>query len=227
MGFDDIIRAEDKKGGRRYLMWKDLSREWQTAFELTWEAFKSGSIPIGAMITDEAGNVLITGRNQMSENKIPNYRTAHAETWCVRNLDIHKYPNFREYHLYTTMEPCPMCMGVIIMGGIRKIHVAAKDKYCGALHYLNYDPYMQSKQVQVWLEDGEMGSVQIVQQAYHEHRRYAGEDSVVFKKIAEEYPREVALGRKLYEERFLERCVEANMPYGDVYDSILNRLTEE
>lgn len=208
-------------------MWKDLTREWQLTFELTWEAFKNGSIPIGAMITDAEGTVLIAGRNEMGENKIPNYRTAHAETFCVRNLDIKKYPNFKDYHLYTTMEPCPMCMGVIIMGGIRKIHVAAKDRYCGALHYLDYDPYMQSKQVKVWLEDGEMGSVQIVQQAYHEHRRYAGEDSVVFKKIAEDYPREVALGRELFQDRFLDKCAEKDLAYGEVYDAILRKLTEK
>ena len=48
-------------------MWKDLTREWQMTFELTWEAFKRGSIPIGAMIFDEDGNILSAGRNHMGD----------------------------------------------------------------------------------------------------------------------------------------------------------------
>ena len=40
-------------------MWKDLSTEWQKTFEQAWIAFQHGSIPIGAIITDEAGNVTI------------------------------------------------------------------------------------------------------------------------------------------------------------------------
>ena len=205
-------------------MWKDLTREWQMTFELTWEAFKQGSIPIGAMIFDEDVNVLSAGRNHMGEAIVPNHRTAHAETLCVRDLDTAKYNDYRHYHLYTTMEPCPMCMGVIVMGGIRNIHVAAKDKYCGALHYLDYDPYMRDKQIQVWMDAPEMGSVQIVQQCYHENRRYSGGDSLVFKKIGEDYPREVALGNELFAKRYLDRCAEENMPYSQVYDAILLRL---
>lgn len=85
------------------------------------------------MITDRSGNTIIAGRNEAFEGHFPNKRTAHAEMYCVRNLDIEKYSDLSEYHLYTTMEPCPMCMGTIVMGGIRKLHVDAKDKYCGAM----------------------------------------------------------------------------------------------
>ena len=207
-------------------MWKDQTAEWQTTFELAWEAFKHGSIPIGAVIFDEAGNVLSTGRNHMGENLVPNSRTAHAETLCVRNLDIAKYKDYRNYHLYTTMEPCPMCLGIIVMGGICNIHTAAKDKYCGALHYLDYDPFLKSKNVRVWLDAAEMGRVQIVQQAYHEYRRYAGEDSVVFQKIAIDYPREVALGKRLFQKGYLDECVKKELPCAQVYDSIVEMLAQ-
>ena len=205
-------------------MWNNLSREWQTAFGLAWEAFRNGSIPIGAVIFDEAGNVLSTGRNHMGENLVPNPRTAHAETLCVRNLDIAKYRDYRNYHLYTTMEPCPMCLGVIIMGGICNIHVAAKDRYCGALHYLDYDPYLQSKNVQVWMDAEEMGRVQIVQQAYHEYRRYAGDDSIVLRKIAMDYPEEVVLGKALFQQGYLDECARNDMSYAQVSDSIVQML---
>ena len=196
-------------------------------FQLAWDAFQHGSIPIGAIITDQAGNVLSTGRNHLGETLVPNPRTAHAEALCVRNLDISKYRNFNHYHLYTTMEPCPMCIGVIVMGGIRNVHVAAKDRYCGALHYLEDDPFMKGKQVSVWMDAPEMGSVQIVQQAYHEYRRSGGADTVVFQQIGLDYPREVALGKKLYKTRWLDKCAESNLPYSQIYDDILTKLALE
>ena len=113
-------------------MWCDLSKEWQIAFEEAWISFKGGSIPIGAIITDEDGNVLMTGRNESGEGRYPNHRVAHAEASCVRNLDIEKYPNLSEYHLYTTMEPCPMCMGAIINARIKRLVYGASDPKNGA-----------------------------------------------------------------------------------------------
>lgn len=205
-------------------MWNDLSEEWKKTLEQAWLAFQHGSIPIGAIITDEEGNVLIAGRNETCETHYPNKRTAHAEMYCVRNLDIEKYPNFYDYHLYTTMEPCPMCMGTIVMGGIRKIHVAAKDRYCGALHYIEKDPYMQSKRMKIYLEEGELEAVQLVQQGYHELRRWQGETSKVLKDFAEDCPKAIALARKLYEQRYLDKCLENNTLYCEVYDTICKRL---
>ena len=205
-------------------MWNDLTPAWQTAFELAWEAFCHGSIPIGAIITDEAGRVLSTGRNLMGEGRVPNPRTAHAEAQCVRDLDTSAIPDTRRCHLYTTMEPCPMCIGTIVMGGIYNIHVAARDNYCGALHYLQDDPFLQSKQVNVRLDAPHGGSVQIAMQTCHELRRFGGKDTRVLQKFAEQYPREVALGRILYREGTLERCAEQGMPCGEVFDSILAML---
>ena len=205
-------------------MWNDLSAEWKKTLEQAWIAFQHGSIPIGAIITDEEGNVLIAGRNETCEAHYPNRRTAHAEMYCVRNLDIGKYPKFYDYHLYTTMEPCPMCMGTIVMGGIRKIHVAAKDKYCGALHYIEKDPYMQSKRMQIYLEEGELEAVQLVQQGYHELRRYRGETSKVLRDFEEDCPKAIALARILYGERYLDKCLENNTPYCEIYDTICRRL---
>lgn len=205
-------------------MWKDLSEEWKITFEQAWIAFQNGSIPIGAIITDTAGNIIITGRNETLEKSYPNKRTAHAEIYCVRNLDIEKYSALGEYHLYTTMEPCPMCMGTIVMGGIRKIHVAAKDKYCGALHYLSYDPFMKSKKMEIFLEEGELEAVQIAQQGYHEIRRYNGEISNVLRQFQLDCPKSIEVAFKMYQERYLDKCVEHNVPYCVVYDTICGLL---
>lgn len=205
-------------------MWKDLSREWKEAYEQAWLAFRHGSIPIGSIITDASGNTIIAGRNETCENHYPNRRTAHAEMYCMRNIDIDKYPSLKEYHLYTTMEPCPMCMGTIVMGGILKVHVAAKDKYCGALHYVNYDPWMKGKNMEIYLEGGELEAVQLTQQSYYELRRFHGGRSTVLEQFQLDCPGAVEAALMLYQERYLDQCVKNNTSYCEIYDHICGLL---
>lgn len=205
-------------------MWSDLNHEWQKTFEQAWTAFQNGSIPIGCVITDSSGNIIIAGRNETGERRIRNKRTAHAEMYCVRNLDIEKYPDIGQYHLYTTMEPCPMCMGTIAMGGIRKLHVAAKDKYCGALHYVDFDPYMQSKNMEIHLEEGEMQAVQLAQQGYYELKRYQGVRSNVLIQFEKSCPEAVEAAFTMYQESYLDQCVDDNVPYNEIYDYMCTLL---
>jgi len=208
-------------------MWNSLTKEWQYTFKLAWEAFRNGSIPIGAIIVDAYGNIISTGRNETTEKIKPNKRIAHAEMNCISNLNIEKYPDLGEYHLYTTMEPCPMCMGTIVMSGLRKIHVAAEDKYCGALHYITYDPFMKSKNMQIFLEKGEMEAVQLVQQGYHEIRRYNGAESNVLKQFRKTVPKSIEIAFQLYQGKYLDKCVEDNISYQVVYDYICNLFKSE
>ena len=35
------------------LMWKSLAQPWQLAFEMAWQAYKNGTIPIGAVVINE------------------------------------------------------------------------------------------------------------------------------------------------------------------------------
>ena len=105
-------------------MWKDITGPWKVAFHNGWISFINGSIPIGAVIVDETDNIISTGRNRLFENTNLNSKIAHAETECLQNLDINKYPNVKQYTLYTSMEPCPMCMGTIVMSNVRKVKIA-------------------------------------------------------------------------------------------------------
>ena len=102
-------------------MYKNIERPWQIAFEQGWEALVNGSIPIGAVITDEHGKIISKGRNRLFESSTKNPKVAHAETEAIRNLDVSKYPNTYDYTLFACMEPCPMCMGTIVMSNLRKL----------------------------------------------------------------------------------------------------------
>lgn len=78
--------------------------------------------PFGAVITDKEGNVIATGNNQVLMRNDP---TAHAEVMAIRNActKLHTY-DLSDYVLYTSCEPCPMCLSAIIWSNIKEIYYA-------------------------------------------------------------------------------------------------------
>ena len=48
-------------------VWESLSEPWRACVELAWEAYRAGSLPIGAVVADAQGNVLSRGRNRIYE----------------------------------------------------------------------------------------------------------------------------------------------------------------
>lgn len=78
--------------------------------------------PFGAVITDKQGNIIATGNNQVLKNNDP---TAHAEVMAIRNAckKLNTY-DLSDYILYTSCEPCPMCLSAIIWSNIKEIYYA-------------------------------------------------------------------------------------------------------
>lgn len=140
--------------------YSELSIIWQRIFALEWQAVGKGSKAIAAVIVDERGNIIAEGRNRVGENSSPNPIVEHAETEAIRSLDIKKYPEVKKYTLYAGLEPCPMCMGTIVMGHIRNVVIAAKDAWGGSMGIMEYSPFMRSKNIQVTWLDNELGDMQ-------------------------------------------------------------------
>ena len=82
--------------------------------------------PFGAIITDKDGNIISTGHNQVLKNNDP---TAHAEVIAIRNAcsKLNTY-DLSNYILYTSCEPCPMCLSAIIWSNIKEIYYACDRK---------------------------------------------------------------------------------------------------
>ena len=78
--------------------------------------------PFGAIIIDKEGNIIAKGNNQVLKNNDP---TAHAEVVAIRNAcsKLNTY-DLSEYILYTSCEPCPMCLSAIIWSNIKEIYYA-------------------------------------------------------------------------------------------------------
>ena len=82
--------------------------------------------PFGALILDKNGNIVSVANNQVLLKHDP---TAHAEVQAIRQacekLGTH---DLSGYTLYTTCEPCPMCLSAIIWANIKKVYFGCTKK---------------------------------------------------------------------------------------------------
>lgn len=119
---------------------------------MAWEADCDDCLPIGAAVTDAEGNLLSRGRNRIyHRHRDWSKRGAtleHAEMEALRALDY----DSRDPHpciLYTTTEPCPMCMGAFYMSGLRTLHYASREPWAGSANLLGTTWYLRFKPIKV------------------------------------------------------------------------------
>ena len=89
--------------------------------------------PFGAVITDKEGNIIANGNNKVFKNNDP---TAHAEIVAIREAckKLNTY-DLSEYILYSSCEPCPMCLSAIIWSNIKKVYFGCSKKDAGEIGF--------------------------------------------------------------------------------------------
>jgi guanine deaminase len=99
-----------------------VDRFMERAIALSIENVRSGSGGPFAALVVRGGSVLATGTNQVTTLLDP---TAHAEVIAIRAA-CQAVQSFQlaDCELYTTCEPCPMCMGAIYWARLRKVYYA-------------------------------------------------------------------------------------------------------
>jgi tRNA(adenine34) deaminase len=134
-------------------MWDQLAPAWRAAVEQAWEGYCAGSHPIGAAISGPTGQVLAVGRNRLREASAPGKQLAgvalaHAEINAILQLPVVSPLDPHCCILYTTTEPCPMCLGALVMANIRTVAFATRDPWAGGVaDILQSTPYLRSKKV--------------------------------------------------------------------------------
>ena len=207
-------------------MYKDLPYIWQEAFQDAWTSFCEGTLPIAAIIADRDGNILSRGRNRIYCSDELNPKMNHAEMNAMRNLDTKKYQDIRSYILYTTMEPCPMCMGTATMVNLRHIRYAAHDDYCGTAHLAFDDRYISGKNIDISFEPG-MEEVQLtLQTAFDFIRGNRVESNTVNRSFRKRCPEAFTAAAKIFEDGTLARWLEKKTSVEEVYDAV-EALCEE
>lgn len=208
-------------------MWKDLSPKWQIVLEEAWNAFISGSIPVGAAIFDKDGRLLVKGRNTCAEAAVMNPKMAHAELNVLQRLDCRSGINVREVELYTSMEPCPMCLGAIVMSNVKHLHCGSHDRWCGSLHSMETDPYIRSQRINVEEIHEDTEFFQIVLSSYYELKNIQKSgNTAVLDCFRISSSGAVSTAEKLYLNRTLDLYVQKRTPCSEVYDNII-KIKEE
>ena len=89
--------------------------------------------PFGAVITDKEGNIIAKGNNMVLANNDP---TAHAEVTVIREAcnKLGTY-DLSGYILYTSCEPCPMCLSAIIWANITEVYYACTKEDAGKIGF--------------------------------------------------------------------------------------------
>ena len=136
---------------------------WDQCIDLALEAYNAGSMGIAAVIVDAKGDVVAVGRNQMRDvlvscNSIKMTSIAHAEINAINNIPWEKQKDW-ELMLYTTVEPCPMCIGAIAMSRIRRVVVGSADPYAGSVRLLEKDDYLKQKGISVEFAQGKVEEI--------------------------------------------------------------------
>ena len=97
-------------------------------------AAEDGNYPVGAVLTLN-GNFFDKGHNSLFTDK---RWTAHAEHNLISRNSAHLLSTFRDAEsynlcLYTTLEPCLMCLGISVMHRVSRIVIACPDPHGGAI----------------------------------------------------------------------------------------------
>ena len=94
-------------------------------------AMESGEVPVGAVLIDDEGGVVVRAHN-LRETEMD--ATAHAEILAIREAG-RRLSRWRlaGCSLYVTLEPCPMCAGAIMAARISRLVYGAADARAGAV----------------------------------------------------------------------------------------------
>jgi cytosine/creatinine deaminase len=104
---------------------------------------EAGGVPVGAVLAAQ-GQLVAAGHNERVQRGDP---VAHGEIACLRNAG--RRPSYADTTLYTTLSPCQMCTGAILLFQIPRVVVGEAQTFEGDLGFLT------SRGVEIVLLDDE------------------------------------------------------------------------
>lgn len=93
---------------------------------------KDGGLPIGAVLVKD-NKIISRGHNRLIQNSSV---VMHAEMDAIENAGRLNYEDYIECTLYTTLSPCSMCSGAIILYNIPKVVIGENTTLMGAENFL-------------------------------------------------------------------------------------------
>ncbi len=105
----------------------------------------AGGIPIGSVLV--IGDQIVgRGHNKRVQN---GSAVLHAEMDCLENAGRMTAADYRRATLYSTLSPCDMCSGAVLLYGIPKVIIGENRTFCGP------EDYVRSRGVEVVVVDNQ------------------------------------------------------------------------
>jgi tRNA(adenine34) deaminase len=117
----------------------DLEQFMREALAEAEAAGQAGEIPIGAALVLD-GEIIARGRARHKEHKS---QISHAELNTLLNGGEKLWTDYRRAVLFTTVEPCPMCLGAVVMADVPHIVYALHDAIVQSKITLESNPYIR------------------------------------------------------------------------------------
>jgi cytosine deaminase len=104
-----------------------------------------GGIPIGSVLVID-GQIVGRGHNQRVQK---GSAVLHAEMDCLENAGRLKASDYQRATLYSTLSPCDMCSGTVLLYGIPKVVIGESRTFQGP------EDYLRSRGVEIVVADNQ------------------------------------------------------------------------
>jgi len=117
----------------------DDTKYLKAAFDQAQKSYNEGGIPIGSVIVYK-DKIIGAGHNKRVQNGSV---VLHGEMDALENAGRQKASVYKECTLYTTLSPCSMCSGTVLLYGIPKVVIGENSTFMGE------EGYLKSKGVEI------------------------------------------------------------------------------
>lgn len=104
----------------------------QAAYDQALKSYQEGGIPIGSVLVHQ-GKIIGRGHNQRVQKSSA---ILHGEMDALENAGRQPAAVYKECTIYTTLSPCSMCSGTILLYGIPKVVIGENQTFLGAEKWL-------------------------------------------------------------------------------------------
>ena len=117
----------------------DLAAFMREALYDAEQAGLAGELPIGAVVVID-GHIVSRGQAQQHAQQS---QLRHAELNALLTGGPALWEHYTRAVLFTTVEPCPMCLGAVVMADVPHIIFAAHDAVVHSRHTVTHNPYVR------------------------------------------------------------------------------------
>lgn len=137
----------------------------EAAIDQARHGLRTGGIPIGAVLVID-GQIVGRGHNRRLQQGSP---VLHAEMDCLENAGRLSAEQYQRSVMYTTLSPCDMCSGAILLYKIPKVVIGENRTFRGP------EAYLKSRGVELEIVDCE-DCFQMMQDFIRNNKAHWNED---------------------------------------------------